>query len=95
MILEHIALYTNDLEGMRKFYEKYFGAKSNSMYHNLKALGLTHMAFRVGNKEKVDELTEDLIKDGFLLKSGPRMTGDGYYESCIFDPEGNEIEIVA
>lgn len=22
-----------------------------------------------------------------------RVTGDGYYESCILDPEGNRIEI--
>lgn len=127
MILEHIALYTNDLEGMRSFYEKYFGAKANPMYHNPKtglqtyflsfeggarleimyrpnvmaksqldsALGLTHLAFCIGSKEKVDELTEKMIEDGFVLKSGPRMTGDGYYECCIFDPEGNEIEIVA
>lgn len=27
--------------------------------------------------------------------SGPRTTGDGYYESCILDPEGNQIEITA
>lgn len=26
-------------------------------------------------------------------QSGPRVTGDGYYESCVLDPEGNRIEI--
>ena len=25
--------------------------------------------------------------------SGPRTTGDGYYESCIVAVEGNQIEI--
>lgn len=25
--------------------------------------------------------------------SGPRTTGDGYYESCILDFENNQIEI--
>ncbi len=27
------------------------------------------------------------------LVSGPRTTGDGYYESCIVGIEGNQIEI--
>ena len=25
--------------------------------------------------------------------SGPRTTGDGYYESCVLAVEGNQIEI--
>ena len=127
MILEHIALYTSDLEGMREFYEKYFNAIANEKYHNPKTglqtyfltfdggarleimtkpevqdisrtglfVGLTHLAFHVGNKIKVDELTKKVVNAGFTLKSGPRITGDGYYESCIFDPDGNEIEIIA
>jgi len=24
---------------------------------------------------------------------GPRVTGDGYYESVILDPDGNRIEV--
>jgi len=55
--------------------------------------GYIHLAFSVGSKEKVDELTARLKADGFELISGPRITGDGYYESCILDPEGNQIEI--
>ena len=55
--------------------------------------GLIHIAFSVGSKEKVDELTEKLKKDGFEILSGPRTTGDGYYESCIVGIEGNQIEI--
>ena len=53
----------------------------------------SHIAFSTGSREKVDELTEKLKQDGFRITSGPRMTGDGYYESCILDWEGNEIEI--
>ena len=34
-----------------------------------------------------------LRMDGYPVISGPRVTGDGYYESCILDPEGNRIEI--
>jgi lactoylglutathione lyase len=56
--------------------------------------GLTHLAFRTGSREKVDELTRILTGDGYMLKSAPRITGDGYYESCILDPDLNEVEIV-
>ena len=55
--------------------------------------GYIHIAFSVGSKEKVDELTDRLENDGFDLVSGPRTTGDGYYESCIVAIEGNQIEI--
>ena len=56
-------------------------------------LGMAHIAFSVGSKERVDTLTKQLIKDGFALISAPRTTGDGFYESCILDPESNRIEI--
>ena len=55
--------------------------------------GYTHIAFSVGSREKVDELTERLRSAGYEVKSGPRTTGDGYYESCIAVIEGNLIEI--
>ncbi|CBK73847.1 Lactoylglutathione lyase and related lyases [Butyrivibrio fibrisolvens 16/4] len=59
----------------------------------LNRTGLIHIAFSVGSKEKVDELTARLKEDGFEVVSGPRTTGDGYYESCIVAIEGNQIEI--
>ena len=55
--------------------------------------GYAHVAFSVGSKEKVDELTEILKADGYEVVSEPRTTGDGYYESCIVAFEGNQIEI--
>ena len=55
--------------------------------------GYIHIAFSVGNKERVDELTEILQQAGYEVHSGPRTTGDGYYESCIVGIEGNQIEI--
>lgn len=123
--IEHIAMYVNDLDATKKFFEKYFGAVSNSGYHNMKTdfrsyfltfsdgarleimskpamtdvgqdlqqTGYIHIAFSVGSKEKVDELTEQLRRDGYEVISGPRITGDGYYESCIVGIEGNQIEI--
>ena len=53
----------------------------------------SHLAFSVGSREAVDDLTDRLKKDGFQVTSGPRTTGDGYYESCIVGLEDNLIEI--
>ena len=55
--------------------------------------GYAHIAFSVGSKEAVDALTTRLKSDGYSVISGPRTTGDGYYESCIIGFEGNLIEI--
>lgn len=59
----------------------------------LNRTGFIHIAFSVGSREKVDALTERLRNDGYEVISGPRNTGDGYYESCIIGIEGNQIEI--
>ena len=59
----------------------------------LAATGFIHIALSIGSKEKVDDLTQQLKTDGFTVIGGPRITGDGYYESCIVDMEGNQIEI--
>lgn len=125
MKIEHVAMYVNDLENAKAFFEKYLDGKSNDGYHNvntefrsyfitfedgarleimnkpemvdadkpLNRTGYAHIAFSVGSKECVDELTNRLREDGFDVVSGPRTTGDGYYESCIVAIEGNQIEI--
>lgn len=59
----------------------------------LSRFGYAHVAFSVGNQEAVDALTLRLKNDGYTVISGPRTTGDGYYESCILGFEGNLIEI--
>lgn len=125
MKIEHIAMYVQDLENAKSFFEKYFEAESGDLYHNkttgfksyflsfengarleimnkadisgcdnqISRHGYIHIAFSVGSKEKVDRLTQNLKEDGYELLSGPRITGDGYYESCIVGVEGNVIEI--
>lgn len=123
MKIEHIAIWVDDLEKMKNFYQTYFQVTSNQMYHNQKtgfrsyflefeegsrieltnkkhlspriadSLGYTHLAIAVGSKSDVDAMTERFVTDGFPLLSGPRTTGDGYYESVIQDPEGNLIEL--
>lgn len=55
--------------------------------------GYIHIAFSVGSKENVDSLTKRFEIDGYKILSGPRTTGDGYYESCVQGFEDNIIEI--
>ena len=59
----------------------------------LNRTGFAHIAFSLGSREGVDALTARLKADGYSVISGPRTTGDGYYESCVVALEGNQIEI--
>jgi lactoylglutathione lyase len=127
MVIEHIALFVNDLEKARDFFVKYLNGTSDEGYYNPKEefrshfitfddgarleimskpgvddddkekerTGYDHLAFSVGSKERVDELTKELKDAGYEVLRGPRTTGDGYYESCIVAVEGNRIEITA
>lgn len=124
MRIEHIAIWTMELETSRNFYTEYFGGKAGALYHNptkefksyfitfrsgarleimhsptlasagnKARIGYAHLAFSVGSKARVDELTNILRERGYTVASEPRTTGDGYYESCILDPDGNQVEI--
>ncbi len=127
MRIEHIAIYTEELERMRQFYITYFKAMSNEGYRNEKTgfrsyfltfedgarlelmtrpellrkdapgtgyiAGYSHLAFSLGSRDLVNSLTDRLEQDGYSVVSRPRVTGDGYYESGILDPDGNYIEI--
>ncbi len=57
--------------------------------------GWAHLAFETESRAAVDALTARLQADGYTVVSGPRVTGDGYYESCVLDPDGNTVEITA
>ena len=58
-------------------------------------LGIAHVALSVGDESTVDALAARFIADGVTPDSGPRRTGDGYYECVVRDPEGNRVEIAA
>lgn len=60
---------------------------------DLARIGYIHIAFSLGSKKAVDTLSERLKNDGYEVVSGPRTTGDGYYESCVVGLEGNLIEL--
>ena len=124
MKIEHIAIWTNNLEELKEFYVKYFDGQAGEKYYNPKkefesyfigfesgarleimrkagikdkvqkeVLGYAHLAFSVGSKEKVDQLTNNLEEAGYEVVGGPRRTGDGYYESSVLDPDDNKVEI--
>ncbi|EUJ33184.1 glyoxalase [Listeria floridensis FSL S10-1187] len=124
MKIEHMALWTKDLNRMKEFYERYFNASASERYDNKQKgfssyfltfesgsrleimtrtdittspagehFGYAHLAFSVGSKEQVDQVTETFRKDGFEIAGEPRTTGDGYYESVVRDSDGNLIEI--
>ena len=128
MILEHVAIWTNNLEALKEYYIKYFNAFSNDKYLNPKTnfesyflsfesgarlelmnrpnlpdnlndtiveqhVGIIHLAFGVLTTEEVDAKAKQLQNDGFKILSGPRKTGDGYYEFETLDPDNNRLEV--
>lgn len=128
MILEHVAIWTNQLEVLKNYYIKYFDATPNDQYTNQQKqfhsyflsfasgarlelmtmpgvpanqndtqlkqhLGIIHLAFGVDTIDEVEAKAKQLAADGFPILSGPRKTGDGYYEFETLDPDQNRIEV--
>lgn len=95
-------LYHNPTTGFRSYFLRFEqGAQLELMCRpDLRNLpkeayrtGFAHVAFSVGSRAQVDSLTETLRAAGYTVCSGPRVTGDGYYESCICGFEDNLIEL--
>ena len=127
MHIEHVAIWTTNLERLKSFYQTWFEGQAGPKYTNpvrkyqsyfisfvggarlelmqmpsiplslnqpeTQATGLIHLALSVGSPAAVDDLTGRLRQAGCPVVSEPRWTGDGYYESCILDLDGNRIEI--
>lgn len=128
MTLEHVAIWTDQLEELKDFYIKYFGGQPNDKYFNprkqfesyfltfdsgarleLMAMpnipdnqndtvgkqhkGIIHLAFGVNSMAEVDQKAAELKQNGFKILSGPRITGDGYYEFETLDPDNNRLEV--
>jgi lactoylglutathione lyase len=95
------ALYQNPKKGFSSYFLSFQGGARLELMHRTDIparsgqsnAGWAHLAFAVGSTEKVDSLTARLRQDGYTVADGPRTTGDGYYESVILDPEGNQVEI--
>lgn len=95
------AQYSNKRTGFSSYFLSFEDGARLEIMHNENQLellpqaplGYHHLALSVGSKEEVDAFTARLVEAGSELLSGPRNTGDGYYESVITDPDGNRIEI--
>lgn len=93
--------YENPAKGFSSFFIRFDdGAGLELMHRNdisennsRDGFGWTHLAIQVGSRTKVDRMTRRFEEDGLTIESQPRITGDGYYESVILDPEGNRIEL--
>ncbi|MCR4646020.1 MAG: VOC family protein [Oscillospiraceae bacterium] len=94
--------YRNPRTGFRSYFITFDGGARLELMHkpamhddarHPDRTGYAHIAFSVGSRERVDALTETLRQAGYTIISGPRTTGDGYYESCIAVIEGNLIEL--
>jgi lactoylglutathione lyase len=96
-------LYQNPRKGFEsRFLEFDTGARLEimkrvdvSQHAAMELLGFAHVALSVGDEARVDALAARFAADGLVPESGPRRTGDGYYECVVRDPEGNRVEIAA
>ena len=97
------ALYHNPQTGLQTYFLSFAdGARLELMTRpQLKPaadgmrVGWAHLAFQVGSRAEVDAPSARLRADGYAVVSGPRGTGDGYYASCILDPDGDRVGITA
>lgn len=66
--ISHIALYCKDLEGIRIFYETYFGAKSNEKYTNSKK-GFESYFLSFEDGATLEIMTKTAIEKASMVKS--------------------------
>ena len=57
------------------------------------AAGYAHLALALGSRAAVDEAVSALRRRGAAVEAEPRVTGDGYYEAVVLDPERNRVEL--
>jgi lactoylglutathione lyase len=95
--------YENPTKGFSSFFIRFAdGSRIELMHRNditsgqaTDTFGWAHIAIAIGTPGEVNALTTKMQRDGIEVASLPRRTGDGYYESVVFDPEGNRLELVA
>jgi len=94
-------IYRNT-KGFSSYFISFDGGATLELMHHVelesrpvidRSTGYSHIAFSAGSREAVLALTEKITAAGYELYSGPRETGDGYFESCVADPDGNRVEI--
>ena len=94
--------YVNEKTGFRSYFISFEDGAGIELMNkpdlcddkkDINRTGYAHVAFSTGSRERVEELTKKAKEEGYEVVSGPRTTGDGYYESCIIGIEDNLIEL--
>ena len=68
MIIEHIAIWSTDIELLKEFYEKYFNAKSNAKYVNTtKGFKSYFLSFESGARLEIMQMSSILPRTGEAL----------------------------
>jgi lactoylglutathione lyase len=94
-------LYENLTTGFRSYFVSFGeGARLELMHRpglspspSDVTVGYAHIALSLGSRDAVDTAVAALRQRGVTIDSEPRVTGDGYYEAVILDPERNRIEL--
>ena len=94
-------LYENTVTGFKSYFVSLGeGARLELMYRpGLRptptdaTAGYAHIALSLGSRDAVDAAVAALRRWGVTIESEPRVTGDGYYEAVILDPERNRVEV--
>ena len=69
MRIEHIAIWTEDLERLRRFYEKYFNASAGPKYHNpKKSFDSYFLSFEDGPRLEIMSMPGITSRDSDALK---------------------------
>ena len=94
-------LYENPATGLRSYFVSLgAGARLELMYRPAPGpspsdavAGYAHIALALGSRDAVDAAVAALRQRGVPIESEPRVTGDGYYEAVVLDPERNRVEL--
>lgn len=87
-------LYTSATRPFRShFLSLEVGPRLEIMTAPAEAARPAHVAVSLGSRGAVDELASRMGSAGVPVASGPRYTGEGYYEAVILDSEGIPLEI--
>ncbi|EHO72744.1 hypothetical protein HMPREF9140_00504 [Prevotella micans F0438] len=62
MKIDHIAMYVCDLEGARDFFVQYFGARSNTGYHNVRT-GFRSFFLSFDDKTRLELMSKPQMTD--------------------------------
>ena len=108
MKIAHFALWTQQLEAQARFWVEFFAASINEKYLSQTNPGFASYFVTIDDEVVIELMTKPGLQQAsadnnhtgwahlaLSVGGAEQVTGDGYYEAVIADPDGNLIEIVA